>query len=88
MLVYSAGDVYEGVVFGQMPHRVTKLSGSPRNPVRRDAPNDAKPFDMRAIDWSDADLDAVIAAWQAGRSALTLEFVPRVYRRDGRPHAV
>lgn len=72
---WSSGDDFEGVIFGQLPHVHLVLTGSPRNPVRRDAANDAKPIEKRAIDLTDEQIDAVIDAWRRGWSALTLPFV-------------
>lgn len=72
----------EAVIIGQLPHVHLKLSGSPRNPVARDAPNDLKPVEKQAIDLSDAEIAAVLECWRNGRSALGL--VPHVYDAKGK----
>ena len=74
------GGVHEAVVFGQLPHVVTKRIGSLKNPVLQPALDHEKPHDKRAIDLSDDDIGAVLSAWCDGRSARGLPNVPSVYR--------
>ena len=84
MLVISTEDRYEGVVVGQLPHVVIERETAGRSVGRRLAPDHKKPFDKRRIDLSDADVEAIIAAWIAGRSALTVPAVTHVYDGSGK----
>lgn len=76
-------DGRETVIIGQLPHIATVTTGSPRNPVRRDMPNDKKPIEKREIDLTDDQIAAIIATWKRGGSALEHDFVPAVFA-DGR----
>lgn len=62
----------EAVIFGQLPHEVFEHVGSPRNSVRRPVPENRKPLNARAIDLTDEQLEAIIQAWVAGRSAVSV----------------
>jgi hypothetical protein len=84
MLVHSTSERYEGIVFGQMPHKASEAVGSRKNPVIRPIPDHRKPFDMRLIDLSDKEIDAVIDRWREGRSAAGLSFVTHVYDQGGK----
>jgi hypothetical protein len=84
MLVISRADFYEGVVIAQLPHVVIERVGSRRNPTRREAPNERKPFDKRQIMLTDAEIDAILARWRDGRSAIGLPGVPQVQDANGR----
>lgn len=83
MLVLSQDDRYEGVVIGQLPHVVVERTTAGKNVGRRFAPNEKKPFDKRLIDLTDSDIAAVLGAWRAGRSALTVSCVTHVYDGKG-----
>lgn len=82
MMVCSVEGFYEGVVIGQLPHIHIEVAGSPKNPVRRPAPNERKPVEKRGIDLDDAEIDAVLACWKAKRSALGV--VPQIYDGNGK----
>lgn len=86
LLTYSPhdGSFYESVIVGQLPHVALEPYGSKLNPRFRDMANDKKPLEKREIDLDDDEIDRVIRAWKAGRSALTLRFVPLVYGVDGK----
>ncbi len=83
MLICSRADFYEGVVIGQLPQRVpvAGIAARRRRPV--DSANDQKPIDARAIDLTDDQVNAILALWENGRSALPLFFVSGVCGRDG-----
>lgn len=76
--------IAEAVIIGQLPHIHLKSTGSPKNPVRRDAPNDQKPVEKRAIDLTDDQVRAVLDTWAAGRSALEHDFIVAIYDSHGR----
>lgn len=76
----------EMVIIGQLPHAHLRSTGSPRNPVRRDSPNDQKPIEKREIDLTDEQVTGVLNAWRDGRSALELEFIDAVFK-GGRWHS-
>lgn len=86
MLTFSPhdGSFYESVIIGQLPQVALEPYGSKHNPRFRDMPNEKKPFEKRQIDLDDDEIDRVIRAWKAGKSALTLKFVPVVYGADGK----
>jgi hypothetical protein len=92
MLTYSPHDesFYESVVFGQLPqvHRVPKSKNKP--PVLdtdwRDATPDELPPWKRMIDFSNTELDTVLALWASRKTALTLAFVDSVWRVDGKEY--
>lgn len=83
MLVYSTDTHYEGVVIGQLPHVMMERTGSPRNPVRRPAPDAKKPHDRRRITMTNEEVAAIVSAWRSGRSALDLAHVSHIYDRAG-----
>jgi hypothetical protein len=74
---------YESIVFGQLPSVVLEMYGSPLNPMYRDIEEAKKPFEAGRIDLTDDQVDAVITAWRAGQSALSLPFIAAVYGIDG-----
>lgn len=92
MLTMSRGNFYESILFGQLPqiHRVPK---NPSASARRDRPEhwreateDEKPRDKKRIDLTDEQIDAVLAVWVKGITALTLAFVESVWRADGKEY--
>lgn len=76
MLVYSTDDLYEGVIYGRLPKQRVKPPRGPR-------PAETVIVE-KLIDLTDEQIDAVLARWQAKRSALDLEFIEAVWDRDGR----
>lgn len=84
MLVISTDDRYEGVVVGQLPHVVVERTTGGKNVGRRFAPEHKKPFEARAVDLTDEQVDAIVAAWVSGRSALTVPAVTHVYDKHGK----
>ena len=68
---------YESVVFGQLPQIVLVAYGSRLNPRYRNAKEEEKPLEKRAIDLSDDQIDAILAKWANAESALSLPFVRR-----------
>lgn len=84
MLVTSTDAMYEGVVVGQLPHVVVERTTGGKNVGRRFAPEHKKPFEARAIDLTDEQVDAIVAAWVSGRSALTVPAVTHVYDKHGK----
>jgi len=83
MLVISETGRYEGVVFGQMGHVVVERTTAGKSVGRRFMPSNRKPEHLRDIDLTDAEINAVLAAWAAGRSALTVPAVTHVYDGSG-----
>ena len=83
MISTEVNGVYEGVTIGQLPHQHIEASGSRKNPVRRPAPDHKKPHEKRAIDLTDADIDAILDCWKRGESALPLACVTFVYDGSG-----
>ena len=90
MLTCSTPHFYESIVFGQLAqiHRV------PKNPKRaatkasdwRDASEDEKPRHKKRIDLSDGEIDQVLGLWTKEQSALGLDFVASVWRKDGKEY--
>lgn len=78
-------DGRETVIIGQLPHAATIVSGSAKNPVRRDMPNAKKPLEKRGIDLTDEQVGTIIATWGRGGSALEHAFVAAVFK-DGAWH--
>lgn len=68
-LVYAGHGREEQVIYGQLPHTVIEHQGT--GPFRRRAavPDARKPIEKRAIDLSDDEIDAVLAAWRNGAAA-------------------
>jgi hypothetical protein len=87
MLRFERDGFAEGVVIGQMAQVHLVASGSRVNPILRDAPNDKKPIEKRAVDLTDAQVDAVIGRWLDGRSAADLPFITHVYDASGKLQA-
>ena len=83
MLTISTDDIYESLIFGQLPHVMMETTGAGRNIKRRPMPEARKPLDRRAIDLTDGELDQIIAAWREKQSALDLPFVLSVWDRAG-----
>ena len=83
MMFVSTDAFYEGVIVGQWPQKVQRRVGKGVTRRMADVPEDQKPFDKRAIDFSDAMIERVIECWEEGRSALHLDFVDAVCNRDG-----
>lgn len=79
MLVYSADDFYEGVIFGRLPKQWTKPKRGPR-------PAETVIVE-KLIDLSDDQIDSILLRWMRGQSALDLDFVEAVWGRDGKPKA-
>lgn len=87
--IFTLACGHESVVYGR-PFRSMKVPRQrQRPPLRREdwreAAEHEKPLAKRAVDFSDADLDAVLALWSLGQSALSLAFVDRVWGADGQP---
>lgn len=64
----------ERVIYGQLAHAVAKWVGTGPHRKLEPVSNDRKPLERRSIDLDDTALDAVIAAWTAGRTAASLGF--------------
>lgn len=86
MVVISADDFYESVVFGQLPQLVMERTGPSRTPKLVDAPDKKKPHTHRSIDLDDHQLDLLLERWAQRRTALYLPFVPVVWRADGKEY--
>jgi hypothetical protein len=80
-LICSLPGFYESIVFGQLPEVHHVATGSKLNPRRRPATEAEKPFEKKAIDLTDDQIDEVLARWHDGKTALTLPFVDRVWSR-------
>ena len=83
MLVRSVPDFYEGVVIGQLPQVHLVPTGSRKNPVLQDAPNDRKPIEKREIMVDDTTIDAILHGWNRGMSAKGVVGVALVYGAHG-----
>lgn len=81
MLTYSPHDesFYEGVIIGQLPKIFIEEYGSKLNPQYRDIAEEKKPHTHQRVDFTDDQVDQIIAQWRAGKSALELPFVEAVY---------
>lgn len=77
---FELGKTYETVIFAQLPSVYMKVTGSPKNPVRRPADNNQKPPEKQEIELSDEKMLEVLAAWGAGKSATTVKGITGVYR--------
>lgn len=84
MVVKSTPQFYEGVDFGKIPDTmIVEIRKGPRR-YTRPAREDEKPVERRAVDLADGELQGVLDAWEKGKSALTLPFVPYIYDWNGK----
>ncbi len=74
------GKVYETVIFAQLPSVLMKVTGSPKNPVRRPASNDEKPPEKQEIELNDEKMLEILAAWADGKSATTVRGLVGVFQ--------
>jgi hypothetical protein len=75
---------YEGIVYGRLPQVVNEVKrGHAGQRISVPVPEHRKPLTKRGVDLKDQEIDAVLACWKAGRSALDLPFVEAVWGRDG-----
>ena len=80
------GAFYESIIYGQLPQVHLEAYGNPNRPKYRDVPEAKKPFEKRAIDLSDAQIDLVLALWDKQQSAFALDFIAAVWGPGGKRH--